>query len=132
MHLANRKILLLIDNCAAHPHVEKSNIKLVFLPANTTAKLQPWDAGIIQAVKLSYRTRLLRRIAFAIDVVESTFSLAKKVTLFDAIMWLRHAWDQVAEDTIKKCFANCGIKCFNLRYEIQYIKTLRIVWVSFC
>ena len=73
----------------AHPHVERSNIKLVFLPPNTTSKLQPCDAGIIQTVKLCYRTKLLRRIAFAIDEVESASLLAKKVNLFDAIMWLR-------------------------------------------
>ena len=99
MCLANRKIVLLIDNCAAHPHVERSNFKLVFFPANTTAKLQPCDAGIIQAVKLRYRTRLLRRIAFAIDRVESACSLAKKVTLFDAIMWLQHAFAK-HDDTV--------------------------------
>ena len=65
---------------AAHPHVERSNIKLVFLPPNTTSKLQPCDAGIIQTVKLCYRTKLLRRITFAIDEVESASSLAKNVT----------------------------------------------------
>ena len=99
-----------------------NNIKLVFLPENTNAKLQPCDVGIIQAVKLRYRTRLLRRIVLAIDKVESASSLAKKVTLFDAIIWLGHAWDQVAEDTIKKCFANCGISCSILRYEIRALK----------
>ena len=91
MRSTNRKIILIVDNCAAHPHVERSNIKLVFLPPNTTAKLQPCDAGIIQAVKLQYRKKLLRKIAFAFDEVKSASSLAKKVTLFDAIMWLRHA-----------------------------------------
>ena len=93
----------------AHPHVERSNIKLVFLPPNTTSKLQPCDAGIIQTVKLCYRTKLLRRIAFAIDEVESASLLAKKVNLFDAIMWLRSAWDSLLPTTIKKCYALCGI-----------------------
>ena len=48
---SNRKIILLVDNCSAHPHVERSKMKLVFLPPNVTAKLQPCDAGIIQAVQ---------------------------------------------------------------------------------
>ena len=29
---ADRKIVLIIDNCDAHPTVELSNIELVFLP----------------------------------------------------------------------------------------------------
>ena len=32
-----RHILLFIDNCTAHPEVQLSNIKLVFLPPNTTS-----------------------------------------------------------------------------------------------
>ena len=48
-------ILLYIDNCTAHPKVHLSNIKLIFLPPNTTSQLQPLDAGIIQAVKMIYR-----------------------------------------------------------------------------
>ena len=80
--------------------MERSNIKLVFLPPNTNAKLQPCDAGIIKAVKLQYRKKLLRKIAFAFDEVESTSSLAKKVTLFDAIMWLRHALNLLPESAL--------------------------------
>ncbi|XP_022778438.1 tigger transposable element-derived protein 6-like [Stylophora pistillata] len=110
MRNSNRKIILIVDNCAAHPQVERSNIKLVFLPLNTTAKLQPCDAGIIQAVKLQYRKKHPPKIAFASDEVESASSLAKKVTIFDAIMWLRHAWSLLPETTIQKCFAHCGIK----------------------
>ena len=109
MQSVNCHILLLIDNCSAHPDVECSNIKLVFLPPNTTAKLQLCDAGIIQAIKLQYCKRLLRRIAFAIEDIENATGLAKKVTLFDAIMWLKQAWDLLPESTIQKCFMHCGI-----------------------
>ena len=77
MQSANCHILLLIDNCSAHPDVERSNIKLVFLPPNTMAKLRPYDAGIIQAIKLQYRKRLLRRITFAIEDIENAMGLAK-------------------------------------------------------
>ena len=40
----NRKILLLVDNCTAHPHVSTlKNIQLEFLPPNTTSLIQPMD-----------------------------------------------------------------------------------------
>ena len=37
MKLQRREILMFVDNCSAHPATELSNIKLVFLPPNTTA-----------------------------------------------------------------------------------------------
>ena len=58
----HRSILLFIDNCSAHPDVICSNIKLVFLPPNTTAKLQPCDAGLIQNVKMHYHKLLVRHV----------------------------------------------------------------------
>ena len=46
-----RKILLLLDNVSSHnPDLKDrfSNIRVIFLPKNTTSKLQPLDAGIIK------------------------------------------------------------------------------------
>jgi hypothetical protein len=42
-----RSVALLLDNCSSH-HIDEtllSNIKLFFFPVNTTAILQPLDAG---------------------------------------------------------------------------------------
>ncbi|KAM3319815.1 hypothetical protein P3S67_007015 [Capsicum chacoense] len=52
-----RKILLIVDNCPAHPkNVEDlRNVELFFLPPNTTSKIQPCDAGIIRAFKMHYQ-----------------------------------------------------------------------------
>jgi len=50
-----RHILLLIDNAPGHVVDEEeralSNVKVEFLPPNTTSKIQPMDAGIIAAFK---------------------------------------------------------------------------------
>ncbi|XP_071041913.1 tigger transposable element-derived protein 6-like [Parasteatoda tepidariorum] len=63
MKQRKRKILLFINNCPAHPSdLSFSNVKVQFLPANTTSYLQPLDQGIIQAFNLHYRKFLLQAI----------------------------------------------------------------------
>ena len=44
---ANWNVLKFIDNVPAHMPNELTNINLVFLPPNTTSRLQAIDAGII-------------------------------------------------------------------------------------
>ncbi|XP_057316743.1 tigger transposable element-derived protein 4-like [Hydractinia symbiolongicarpus] len=54
-----RKIVLIIDNCPAHPSISNlTNIHLVFLPPNTTSVLQPMDQGVIRSLKAHYRRRV--------------------------------------------------------------------------
>ena len=43
-----RNIVLVVENCLAHPQLHGlQNVKLAFLPPNTTARTQPMDAGVI-------------------------------------------------------------------------------------
>ncbi|XP_022843299.1 ARS-binding protein 1-like [Olea europaea var. sylvestris] len=59
-----RKVLLIVDNCPVYPKVVEGlrNVELFFLPPNTTSKIQPCDAGIIQAFKAHYRRRFYSSI----------------------------------------------------------------------
>ena len=55
MRTANRNILLLIDNAPTHilmDNLELTNVTIHHLPPNTTAHLQPCDAGIIRSFKV--------------------------------------------------------------------------------
>ena len=64
MQRENRQIILLVDNFSAHIQVDPIDydlkaIPLEFLPPNTTAQLQPLDAGIIRIFKAYYRQAFL-------------------------------------------------------------------------
>ncbi|KAL6517537.1 hypothetical protein OROMI_033238 [Orobanche minor] len=65
-----RKVLLLVDNCPAHPKVVEGlrNVELFFLPPNTTTKIQPCDAGIIRAFKLHYRRHFYSSILQSLEI----------------------------------------------------------------
>jgi len=55
MHRANRHILLLMDNAKCHEteNLETlSNVRVYFLPPNTTSYLQPINQGIIYSLKV--------------------------------------------------------------------------------
>lgn len=63
MRKMNRKILLLVDNAPVHKIENPSlltNITVHYLPPNTTANLQPADAGIINSFKVCILLILLK------------------------------------------------------------------------
>ena len=85
--MKERNILLIIDNCPAHPVIEYlTNIEVAYLPPYTTSQIQPCNQGIIQALKHSYRMKLLAKFIEAIDN-ENEF----RTTVLDAIMLLKQA-----------------------------------------
>nr|XP_006008485.1 PREDICTED: jerky protein homolog-like [Latimeria chalumnae] len=70
-HLCSKRLpekaVLLLDNCAAHPPAESlktsdGNIKVFYLPKNTTSKIQPLDQGIIVNSKKAYRKELVKEL----------------------------------------------------------------------
>ncbi|KAK3094873.1 hypothetical protein FSP39_007356, partial [Pinctada imbricata] len=99
-----RKILLFIDNCSAHPKGSAdrlANIKMEFLPPNTTSIIQSVIQGIIRNLKFYYRSEVIQRIIGNIDNTEMTANkLARKLTLLDAVHLLRRAWQCVKESTV--------------------------------
>ena len=116
MKILQRNILMFVDNCSAHPPIQLSNVKFVMLPPNTTSRLQPCDAGIIQAVKLQYRKSLLRHVLFEMEQDETATGpgLAKSVNLLNAVFWLKKAWSHLKPCTVTSCFRKCG---FFLEHE---------------
>ena len=57
-----RKVVLFMDDVSSHPPElsgKFSHIRVIFLPKNTTSRLQPLDAGIVKNFKAQYRRLLV-------------------------------------------------------------------------
>lgn len=106
----SRSVLLFMDSAGCHPQdLQYSNIKILFLPANTTSKLQPLDLGIIQCFKIHYKKNFLRYVLAKVEKFSTASEFIKTLTILNAVRWVAEAWKLVKEDTIKKCFRKAGI-----------------------
>ena len=101
-----RKVLMLVDNCPAHPHLQNFNsINLMFLPPNATSRLQPCDMGIIKNLKVKYRKLVAMRLIESIEK-KTTY----EINVLDAMHMLRKAWADVTQQTVTNCFAKAGFQ----------------------
>lgn len=112
-----RKVVLLLDNCSAHSVSPKlTSIELMFLPPNTTAGLQPLDAGVIANFKALYRRRMLEWLVFTIDrSAQGTSGNADgppdlKISLLKAVRFVYGAWYEVRQSTIQNCFRKAFVR----------------------
>lgn len=104
-----RKVLLLMDNFSGHElgvilvggKEALVNVRIEWLPPNTTSHWQPLDQGIIASFKLQYR-RLW--ISYMLRQYEADKDPNKTVHLLKAIQWTRIAWDNVSPISIQKCW----------------------------
>ncbi|XP_054737831.1 tigger transposable element-derived protein 6-like [Anastrepha obliqua] len=101
MKAPNRKIILFLDNAAL-------NIKIIFLPPNTTAVSQPLDQGIIQNFKTLYRSLVLKDLLSKIDNTSSASELSKSINVLEAVYFIKASWDKVEATTVRNCFRKAG------------------------
>ena len=78
-----------------------SQMKIIFLPKNTTPLLQPLDAGIIQNFKVKYRKRLLKHVLGRINEHFSATQIMNNVNILMAIQWTSEAWKGVTGMAIR-------------------------------
>ena len=104
-------ILLLVDNAPSHAvDAQYSNIKIVFLPNNMTAKLQPLDQGIIRVVKLSYHKAITEKVLAHIDAdkPDNLQNIMNSLDFVVACENIMAAWNHMLEALIVKCFHKAG------------------------
>ena len=95
--------LLLLDNFSCHMvnTDNLNNLKLLFLPPNTTSKLQPLDQGIIYSLKRKFQTKIYQE---KIIMLENKDEVKKNISLVVAIEPFLESWDEVKNKTIFNCW----------------------------
>ena len=104
-----RQVLLLLDNFSGHELGVQlvggkkglANVRIEWLPPNTTSHWQPLDQGIIASFKLQYRRHW---ISYMLRQYENNKDPNKTVNLLKAIQWTRVAWEAVSPASIQKCW----------------------------
>ena len=114
MKARNKSVLLLIDNAPCHTdELQLSNVRVVYLPKNTTSLIQPLDQGIIANLKQHFRKFHRQHIISACeehadDPLFTAQTVAKKMNILESMHMLRRAWRNVKASTIQKCWAKGG------------------------
>ncbi|KAF0727427.1 hypothetical protein Ae201684_014539 [Aphanomyces euteiches] len=113
MAVQDRKVLLLVDNASSHRAIESlSNVEVRFLPPNTTAYLQPLDAGIIAALKKKIQRRKTKMVLSKFEKLRRQHKAAgtkpsrreiieiHKVDMETGVNWAKEAWEEISMSTV--------------------------------
>ena len=101
-----KKIMLILDNATSHKDPNLLKVKLIFLPPNTSVLIQPFDMGIIKAVKDAYIRELTNHIIANFD--ENMNCLMKEISIYTAICWFTKIWKEINEETVINCWGKSG------------------------
>lgn len=106
---------MIFDNCSCHfpnvninQYIHLTNTKLIYLPPNTTSKLQPLDAGIIASFKSNYKEKLSERILLNIEL---NLPNPYHILLYNSLILASYIWVyKITQKTIYNCFNHCGLR----------------------
>ena len=133
MRQRRAKLFMLLDNCSSHVWAAKlldptgsqetsfayGNIVIIFFPPNATSDCQPLDQGIIRCVKAGFRKAQLHALLIEYEIwqerkdeEEGKFPISDHTHIRNGMTWLKQAWDNLQENTIRRCFAKA--KCLPL------------------
>ena len=100
----NVDVILTIDNAGCHPP-QLNNIldyvEVKYLPANTTALIQPMDQGVIHVFKVNYLdiyyNKMIDYVLQHADDDDPMKNFPSIYTMKDVLYDIGHAWDRVEE-----------------------------------
>lgn len=78
-------------------------MELVFLPPNTTSRLQPVDAELIAAMKMQYRKFHLER---ALDLLDESEKHVYAVDMLTAVRAMNKVWEDLQPEIIHSCWVH--------------------------
>lgn len=95
--------ILLLDNCPAHPPAETltskdGKIRVVYLPKNTTALIQPMDQGLIATLKQNYRKEMMRQILMEDNTL---LDFIRTLSVKDVFFLVGKAWAAIQEKAVR-------------------------------
>lgn len=106
MGVKNRKVVLFVDRCPAHPDIKLHNVELVFLPANCTSVLQPLDQGVFNLLKREFRKQLVNAVMRKLAAGKTMC----KWNVLEAIRALAVSWENITPEVIAACFRHAGFR----------------------
>ena len=85
---------MLLDNVLTYSRkLHLSSVNMQFLPKYTTAKLQPFEKGIIKHIKSLYEKHLMTWGNVMLHEVDDTCDLLGPGKLLQVTQFLKLAWD---------------------------------------
>ncbi|CAI5995367.1 unnamed protein product [Closterium sp. NIES-65] len=133
MYAEGRDVVILLDNASSHTLLTEtagtedlfsfrtrtlSNVRLVYLPPNTTCFTQPLDQGIIKKAKTTYKKLWLMDLTRQWEEDRRRASLARyKPNMRDVVEWIYDSWMNVGARTVQLCWWNTG--CLPNAWEMQ-------------
>ncbi|KAG3256833.1 tigger transposable element-derived protein 1-like, transcript variant X2 [Ictidomys tridecemlineatus] len=111
------KVLLILDNAPVHCREEVENahpnVKVLFMPTNTTSFIQSLNQGIIKAFKAHYTKELYTKAWESLKANKETTMMDywKSVTICIVINYVGTAWDSIKPASINNCWKNVWPDC---------------------
>lgn len=114
------KAILVLDNATSHSEFDDlgtTDIRVLFLPPNSTAIAQPMDQSVILPLKVRYRAKLLQQLILSDDWVQKL----KQFNLYDATKLISESWEDLETSVIVKSWKPLlqGFKPYDNLYQIQ-------------
>ncbi|XP_055585228.1 tigger transposable element-derived protein 1-like [Uranotaenia lowii] len=123
---------LIVDNVPGHPPLEYPNVKVIFLPPNTTSLIQPLDQGIIANFKKLYIGRTMR---FILEAIEKDPTLTvpeawKTFTMKECLEQIGAALLDIKPSTLNACWRSLWPECVQSTDVQQVNHTSEIIFLA--